>query len=127
VVRDQRREIPSDKVGTLVVSLGMPHNLRTMWNLLSYYWIAARGYILHPWDSPYLRWRLETFLGKEAQDLTASRFLKIIWKYAKTCRTLWTGPPNAAACKGMRVPKWPRSFNLSLQARWTRRHGRKIL
>ena len=52
-----------------------------MWNLLSYYWIAARGYILHPWDSPYLRWRLETFLGKEAENLTAAKFLKITWKY----------------------------------------------
>lgn len=52
-----------------------------MWNALTYYWIAARGYRLHPWDSPYLRWRLETFLGKEAEGLTASQFLKIVWKY----------------------------------------------
>jgi hypothetical protein len=51
-----------------------------MWNLLSYYWIAARGYRLHPWDSPYLRWRLETFLGKEAEDLRPTQFLKILWK-----------------------------------------------
>jgi hypothetical protein len=36
-----------------------------MWNALSYYWIAARGFRFHPWDSPYLRWRLETFLGAE--------------------------------------------------------------
>jgi hypothetical protein len=52
-----------------------------MWNLLSYYWIAARGYRLHPWDSPYLRWRLETFLGKEAENLSTLHFLKILWKY----------------------------------------------
>jgi hypothetical protein len=52
-----------------------------MWNLLSYYWIAARGYRLHPWDSPYLRWRLETFLGKEAGNSGASQFLKTLWKY----------------------------------------------
>jgi hypothetical protein len=52
-----------------------------MWNLLSHYCIAARGYKLNPWDSPYLRWRLETFLGKEAENLSASRFLKILWKY----------------------------------------------
>jgi len=52
-----------------------------MWNLLRYYWITARGYRLHPWDSPYLRWRLETFLGKEAENITASQFLKIFWKY----------------------------------------------
>jgi len=52
-----------------------------MWNALSYYWIAARGYRLHPWDSPYLRWRLETFLGKEADGLSAAQFLQILWKY----------------------------------------------
>ena len=52
-----------------------------MWNLLRYYWIAARGYRLHPWDSAYLRWRLETFLGKEAENLSAPQFLKVLWKY----------------------------------------------
>jgi hypothetical protein len=52
-----------------------------MWNLLTYYWIVARGYRLHPWDSPYLHWRLETFLGKEAENLSPARFLKILWKY----------------------------------------------
>ena len=43
--------------------------------------MAASGYRLHPWDSPYLRWRLETFLGKEAEDLSAAQFMKILWKY----------------------------------------------
>jgi hypothetical protein len=52
-----------------------------MWNALSYYWIAARGYRMHPWNSPYLRWRLETFLGQEAEDANASQFLGILWKY----------------------------------------------
>ena len=52
-----------------------------MWNLLSYYCTAARGYRLHPWDSPYMRWRLETFLGKEAENLSASQFMKVLWKY----------------------------------------------
>ena len=32
-----------------------------MFEALRYYWIAARGYRLHPWDSPYIRWRFETF------------------------------------------------------------------
>lgn len=52
-----------------------------MWNLLSYYWMAARGYRLRPWDSPYLKWRLETFLGKEAENLSAGAFLRTLWKY----------------------------------------------
>jgi len=52
-----------------------------MLNALRYYWIAARGYGLHPWDSPYLRWRLETFLGNEAESPDPSQFLRILWKY----------------------------------------------
>jgi hypothetical protein len=52
-----------------------------MWNLLSYYWMAARSYRLHPWDSPYMRWRLQTFLGKEAENLSPAQFMKVLWKY----------------------------------------------
>jgi hypothetical protein len=52
-----------------------------MWKLLCYYWITAKGYRLHPWNSPYLRWRFETFLGPEAANLTASKFFRLSWKY----------------------------------------------
>lgn len=52
-----------------------------MWNALTYYWIAARGYRLHPWDSPYLRWRLETYLGGEVAGINRSQFLKVLWQY----------------------------------------------
>lgn len=54
-----------------------------MWKTLRYYWIAARGYRLRPWDSPYLRWRFETFLGNEGSNLNASKFLSLSWKYRK--------------------------------------------
>jgi hypothetical protein len=52
-----------------------------MWNALRYYWIAAKGYRLNPWNSPYLRWRLETFLGPEAAELDAAKFFRLTWKY----------------------------------------------
>jgi hypothetical protein len=58
-----------------------------MWNALSYYWIAARGFRFRPWDSPYLRWRLETFLGAEAGNASAGQFLKILWKYRHQMQT----------------------------------------
>jgi len=48
---------------------------------LRFYWTAARGYRLRPWQSPYLRWRLETFLGAEAADLDARKFFRILWRY----------------------------------------------
>jgi hypothetical protein len=52
-----------------------------MWRTLRYYWIVARGYRLRPWNSPYLQWRLETFLGPEAARLTAGKFFRTMWKY----------------------------------------------
>jgi len=52
-----------------------------MFKTLRYYWNVARGYRFNPWKSPYLRWRFETFLGKEAADLDARKFLRLSWKY----------------------------------------------
>ena len=52
-----------------------------MLHLFQFYWLASRGYRLHPWDSPYIQWRFETFLGKEAADLDARKFLHLSWKY----------------------------------------------
>jgi hypothetical protein len=52
-----------------------------MFDTLHYYWTAARGYRLRPWNSPYLRWRFETFLGKEAENMNARKFLHLSWKY----------------------------------------------
>jgi hypothetical protein len=52
-----------------------------MWNLFKFYWLASRGYRFRPWESPYIRWRLETFLGKEATNLDAKKFFQLSWKY----------------------------------------------
>jgi hypothetical protein len=51
-----------------------------MFNALHYYWITAKGYRLRPWKSPYIRWRLETFYGKEAADLDARNFFALMWR-----------------------------------------------
>jgi hypothetical protein len=58
-----------------------------MWVTLRYYWIAARGYRLEPWKSPYIRWRFETFLGKEAANLDATKFFRLSWKYRDQLRS----------------------------------------
>ncbi|HEY2461448.1 MAG TPA: hypothetical protein VGI16_11595 [Candidatus Acidoferrum sp.] len=52
-----------------------------MINALRYYWIVAKGYRLNPWNSPYVRWRFETFLGAEAANLDAAKFFRLAWKY----------------------------------------------
>jgi hypothetical protein len=52
-----------------------------MWKFLKVYWVTARGYRLSPWNSPYIRWRFETFLGPEAAELNAGKFFRLSWKY----------------------------------------------
>ena len=52
-----------------------------MLKMFRYYWMVAKGYRLTPWKSPYLRWRFETFLGPEAENLDAAKFLRLSWKY----------------------------------------------
>lgn len=54
-----------------------------MWHLLQFYWLSSRGYRLQPWKSPYIQWRFETFLGKEAANLDAMKFLHLSWKYRR--------------------------------------------
>jgi hypothetical protein len=51
-----------------------------MFLALRYYWVIAKGYRLHPWNSPYLRWRLETFFGKDAANLDALGTIKLLWR-----------------------------------------------
>ena len=51
-----------------------------MLHALRYYWVAASRYRLCPWKSPYLRWRLETFLGPEAAEPGAGKFFRICWR-----------------------------------------------
>lgn len=53
---------------------------RMLLSALRYYWITAKGYRLQPWESPYIRWRLETFFGKEAAEADARQFFRLLWR-----------------------------------------------
>lgn len=54
--------------------------------MLQFLWVATRGYRLHPWDSPYLRWRIETYSGMPAESITARSFMRFMWTER---RSLW--------------------------------------
>lgn len=49
---------------------------------LRFLWHATRGHRLRPWRSEYLRWRLETFTGKHAENVRARDF----WLFLKAER-----------------------------------------
>jgi hypothetical protein len=43
-------------------------------------WRLTRGYRLRPWKSPYLRWRLETYWGVHADQVTFRQFWSLTWR-----------------------------------------------
>jgi hypothetical protein len=67
-------------------------------NAVRYYWIIAKGYRLHPWDSPYIQWRLETFFGKEAAELDREKFVSLMWRERARMRRFleWVGERRRA-------------------------------
>jgi hypothetical protein len=48
--------------------------------MLRFLWIASRGYRLNPWNSPYLRWRIETYSGIPANTITRQIFFRFLWQ-----------------------------------------------
>lgn len=48
--------------------------------MIRFLWLATKGYRFHPWDSPYLRWRVETYSGKKAESLTLREFWQFLWR-----------------------------------------------
>jgi hypothetical protein len=68
---------------------------------LRFLWNATRGYRFAPWRSPYLRWRVETYSGRRAEDLTAGSVLGFVWNSrGELLRFLvWTGEMQREARK----------------------------
>ena len=48
--------------------------------MLRFLWKSCKGYRLTPWRSPYLRWRIETYWGLHAGDITFARFWQFAWQ-----------------------------------------------
>ncbi|HEX5431570.1 MAG TPA: hypothetical protein VFW83_06365 [Bryobacteraceae bacterium] len=42
--------------------------------VLRFLWQASKGYRLRPWRSPYLLWRIETYWGLHASQITPKQF-----------------------------------------------------
>lgn len=49
--------------------------------MLSFYWRVSRGYRLTPWRNPYLRWRIETYWGIEAEKIGFREFWRFVWSH----------------------------------------------
>ncbi|HEX4006586.1 MAG TPA: hypothetical protein VHX60_10455 [Acidobacteriaceae bacterium] len=51
-----------------------------MTGALRFVWNATRGNRLRPWRSEYLKWRIETYSGMQAEELTARDVLGFVWQ-----------------------------------------------
>lgn len=47
---------------------------------MRFLWRATRGYRLRPWRSPYLRWRIETYWGTPAEQISFLDFWRFAWQ-----------------------------------------------
>ncbi len=70
---------------------------------LRYYWLISKGYRLRPWQSPYIRWRMETFFGELVADLDARTFFRLLWRERAQLRRFlrWANERR----KAQRAPK----------------------
>jgi hypothetical protein len=48
--------------------------------MLALLWSMTRGYRLRPWRSPYLLWRIETYSGLHADQITFAGFWRFTWR-----------------------------------------------
>jgi hypothetical protein len=64
-----------------------------MFASLRFIWNATSGHRLRPWRSEYVKWRIETYSGLRADELTARDVFAFVWREkGNLLRFLhWTG------------------------------------
>lgn len=69
---------------------------------LRFAWSSTRGHHWRPWRSPLVRWRIETFSGVPAEDITLGLFLRFCWRQRSELRRFlrWTAEMRAHRNRG---------------------------
>jgi hypothetical protein len=64
-------------------------------------WNATRGHRLRPWRSEYIKWRIETYSGMKADEITPTDMAHFVWREkGNLFRFLkWTGEIEKAAIR----------------------------
>ena len=67
--------------------------------MIRFLWIATKGHRLRPWNSPYLRWRIETYQGWHADQITPRDFRRFLWENRRDLARFlrWAGRMSQAA------------------------------
>jgi hypothetical protein len=68
---------------------------------IRFVWNATRGHRLNPWRSEYIKWRIETYSGMKAEEMTPADMARFFWREkGNLFRFLkWTGEIEKAAVK----------------------------
>ncbi|HKR26023.1 MAG TPA: hypothetical protein VJS11_01165 [Acidobacteriaceae bacterium] len=51
-----------------------------MFAAVRFVWNATAGHRLRPWRSEYLKWRIETYSGKKADEFGRREVLSFLWQ-----------------------------------------------
>jgi hypothetical protein len=51
--------------------------------VLIFVWNATRGSRLRPWRSEFLKWRMETFTGRHADEIRVRDFVRFLYNERK--------------------------------------------
>lgn len=51
-----------------------------MFAAVRFVWNATAGHRFRPWRSEYLKWRIETYSGKKADELGRREVLAFVWQ-----------------------------------------------
>ena len=49
--------------------------------MIRFLWKSTKGHRLTPWRSPYLLWRIETYWGWHASQITPAQFWRFAWEH----------------------------------------------
>ncbi|MGB7189614.1 MAG: hypothetical protein WBD10_05720 [Acidobacteriaceae bacterium] len=69
---------------------------------IRFLWSATSGCRLRPWRSEYLKWRMETYSGIQAESITAMGMLRFAWreKWKLLSFLRWAGKLEKQAAGG---------------------------
>lgn len=72
-----------------------------MFSSMRFLWNATRGHRFTPWRSEFLRWRIETYSGMQAESLRAKDVFGFFWtsRWELLSFLLWTGRMEREARK----------------------------
>ncbi len=60
-----------------MMAKGWPRSMKRLLAPFRFILYAMRGHWLRPWQSPYLRWRMETYSGIPAESIDA----RVFWNF----------------------------------------------